>query len=245
MPGSDQPQEKTRVIGREASLKLAIVGGVLVGLIAIYLVWSNLSSTPSEKTVKMIKESERISAGVIDYLDGLPQTENVQLKGFFEKAFSWYQTGEYTEAVDHLNMCLQLRTQDDERAAVLILNGNCLLLLENVPGAEGLYRRALVFADRVETKGASAAAWGNLALIQQRAGNLDSALSLHQEALIRHQKSGSKKEKAMELGNLGLFYQAKRDLDRALAYHQAALDIFKEIDHALGQMSQLSHLGWI
>ncbi|MGB2805754.1 MAG: hypothetical protein WBD64_12770, partial [Candidatus Zixiibacteriota bacterium] len=74
MPGSDQPQEKTRVIGREASLKLAIVGGVLVGLIAIYLVWSNLSSTPSEKTVKMIKESERISAGVIDYLDGLPQT---------------------------------------------------------------------------------------------------------------------------------------------------------------------------
>ncbi|UCB52600.1 MAG: hypothetical protein JSV10_00445 [Candidatus Zixiibacteriota bacterium] len=124
MPKSNERQKKPGLLSRETGLYLAIVGGVLIGLVAIYLVWSNLSSGPSEKTVKIIKKSERISTGVIEYLDGLPQTESARLRGFFEKAYSRYQMGEYAEAIDHFNLCLQLRTQDDERAALLILNGN-------------------------------------------------------------------------------------------------------------------------
>ena len=174
MPTNNEQSKTPELLSKKIRLGLIVLGGV-VGILVIYLVLTHLFPSRSEQTIKRIKESERISAGLVDYLNRLTQTQNVQLRKLFEKAFSSYEIGDYPEAIYPLNLCLQLRTEDEERVAVLIISGHCFYSLGNLKDAEVQYRRALIFAERAEDQNAKAAVWGNLGVTYQRLGVLDSA----------------------------------------------------------------------
>ena len=42
MPKRNKRRGKSKLLRKETGLTLTVVGGVLVGLIAVYLVWSNI-----------------------------------------------------------------------------------------------------------------------------------------------------------------------------------------------------------
>ena len=66
-------------LNKKQNRKFTIPGMVVGTLVIIYLVLSAIFSGPSKETIKMSKESERINTGLVDYLDGLPQTKYLQL----------------------------------------------------------------------------------------------------------------------------------------------------------------------
>ena len=203
---NNQRSKISEFLRKKENLKFIIVGGVVVGLVVIYLILSAVFSGPSEASIKMAKESERISAGVIDYLDGLPQTQDIQLLKLFQKGFSLYETGNYTDAIYNFNTALMLKNEDKEKVALLTLNGNSYILLNNPKEAQSQYSRALPLAEKTKDQSAQATVWGNLGLVYQKMGNLDSAQIFNKKAVDLYTQLGSKKEEAIQLSNLGTIF---------------------------------------
>nr|NIM99220.1 tetratricopeptide repeat protein [candidate division Zixibacteria bacterium] len=214
MPRNKRRSKTPKRLSKSSRLGFALLGG-LVGLFIIYMILARLLSAPSEEVIKMVKQSERVSAGLVDYVDGLPQTQNAQLKKLFDRGFSLYETGEHAQAIYSFNSCLELKTEDDERVALLILNGNNFILLGNLRDAEIQFRWAVLSSEGVEDKNAGAAAWGNLGVTYQKMGSLDSAEAFDRRALDIYQALGNREAEAIQLGNLGLISQTKGDLYEA------------------------------
>ncbi|HEX7401077.1 MAG TPA: tetratricopeptide repeat protein, partial [candidate division Zixibacteria bacterium] len=210
-------------LNKKQNIIFVILGGGVLGIVVIYLILSSFFSGPSKEAMMTVKEFERVSSDFNDYLDGLPQTQNIQLRDFFEKAFASYQLGKYPAAISGFNACLQMRVEDKERVALLLLNGNCYFLLGNITEAEALYLRALVFAERNKEDESQAAVWGNLGLIYRNKGSLDTAQNLHQNALYLQKKLGNKKEEAIQLSSLGMILQTTQNYDQALQIHRESL----------------------
>ena len=236
--------------------KILIIAGILGGIAAImaigYFVYDRFFLTPPEEMIEKMEVLEKKVDGLAEYLDGLPQTKNPQLKRLFEKGYALYEDEEYPEAIDTFRACLELKTKDGERLGLLILIGNAYFTLGKLKEAEDHYEEALLIGERIHDQEGKGKALGNIGLIYQVKGDLDRALKYHQgafkihnEAFKIHHEIGFRKGEATALGNIGLIYQAKGDWDQAFKCHQAVLKIYKQIGHRRGEATALGNIGLI
>ena len=94
-----------------------------------------------------------------------------------------YNDEKYVEAIDTFKACLELKTEDSEREALLILLGNAFSTLGKPKEAEDHYQEALLIGKRINDEQGKAIALGNIGLIYQAQGDLDQALKYLNEAL--------------------------------------------------------------
>lgn len=184
--------------------------------------------------------------GASSYVDGIPQTKNINLANLFAEGLKYKRTFEYDKAIKAFTGALGLKDiEDSETAALYVQIGNSFYGQSKLDEALGSYKQALSFAERAKDDEGKAAALGNIGAIYQTEGDLDQALKYHQEALKIDKEIGYREAEASALGNIGLIYQTKGDLDQALKYQKEALEIHKEIGFRKGEAAQLGNIGLI
>jgi tetratricopeptide (TPR) repeat protein len=172
--------------------KIKVTGGLLIVLAFALLTYGKpiLELIVPSETEKKLTRIEQKLGRVTDYLDGLPQTKNPDLKKLFEKGYSLYKDEKYPEAIDTFKACIELKTRDSERQALLVLIGNAYFTLGKLKEAEDSYEEALLIAKRIDDEEGEATALGNIGLIYQAKGSLDQALKYQKEALEIHREIG-------------------------------------------------------
>jgi len=185
----------------------------------------------------------------IYWLDGIPQSDNEELKERTLKALLCSLINDYPAVIDELENILRVCTPSPtERMSVLLSLGNAYYFLCQYDSALKNYEAILKLAPRVDEESAlegKSAAFGNIGLIYSDKGDLDEALKYHEDALKIARDNGYKQGEAIQLGNIGLVYAGRGDLDTALKYHEDALKIARDIGYKLGEAFQLGNIGTI
>ena len=223
--------------------KILIIATILGGIAAIGYFADKLFFPTASK--EELKKLEKKVGEMADYLDGLPQTKNPDLKRLFEKGYSLYKDEKYPEAIDTLKACLELKTEDSEREALLILMGNAFSILGKLKDAEDHYQEALCIGRRINDEQGKATVLSNIGLIYRAKGDLDQALKYHQEALEIDREIGFREGEAQDLIAIGLALAAKGNLDVALTHYESAIKIHKEIGFKEGETIALINIGLI
>lgn len=229
--------------------KIIIIATILGGIAAIGYFVDKVFFPPAPKElVKEVKELKEKVGQMAEYLDGLPETKNPELKRLFEKGYALYRSEKYLAAIDTFKVSLQQRTTDSERMALLILIGIACHRVGKLKEAEEHYQEALLIEERMSNGGdekGKASALGNLGLIYQDKGDLDQGLKYFEKALKIYQKIGFREGEVSVLCDIGGIYKERRDVENALRYQQAALTIAKETDFKQGEATALGNIGVI
>ena len=163
------------------------------------------------------------------WLDGIPRSDNEELKERTLRALLYSASEIHTSAVDELEKTLRVCVlSPTEKMSVLLSLGNAYYLLNQNNQALKNYEAVLELARKVDEKNAlegKSAVLGNIGLIYIVKGNFDEALKYHKDALTIDREIGYKQGEANQLGNIGLIYRAKGDVNEALRYLKDALAI--------------------
>jgi len=148
----------------------------------------------------------------IYWLDGIPQSDNEELKERTLKALSYSLKNDYPAAIDELENTLRVCTPSPtERMSILLNLGNAYYSLSQYDSALKNYEAILELAPRVDEESAlegKSAAFGNIGLIYRARGELDEALKCHKDALEIHREIGYKQGEANALGNIGVIKES-------------------------------------
>jgi tetratricopeptide (TPR) repeat protein len=200
----------------------------------LYVVQSKLNTEPN---------------GATYWLDGIPKSDDQQLKALMLEALSNAQAENYSTAVDKFETILRLCTvSPTHKIAILINLGNAYRSLGKYEIALKNYSAVLDLTQKVSERSAlegRASALGNLGLILRLKGNLDDALKYLEDALKIHKEIGYRQGEALTLGNIGNILLNKGQHDNALKYYQEAVKIFRDVGYRQGEANQLTNIGVI
>jgi len=194
------------------------------------------------------KESQLKLPMMASYINGLLDDVSIRRdkKELLVEAFQFIETYQYSKSIELFRKCLSLGDiTDSEKLALHIKIGVCFYEQSKLIESHGAFNEGLGIAKFINDKHGMSVCLGNIGLIYNAKGDLDSALKYHQEALKVFKEIGYKQGKANQLGNIGLIYNAKGDLDSALKYLKEALKIDKEIGYEQGEASSLGNIGLI
>ena len=180
-----------------------------------------------------------IRTGVTYWVDGIPQSDDKELR---ERAFRFLTLMEkerYKEAIDEIEETLKVCIlSPTEKMSILLNLGNAYYSLSQIDSALKNYKAILKLTKKATEKDAikgKASALGNIGLIYSDKGDLDNALKCHQDALKIDREIGYKQGEASDLGNIGLIYSDKGDLDKALKYLRDAIEILDRFNLICGR----------
>lgn len=189
------------------------------------------------------------SEGFQYWLDGIPQSDDEDLKERTLKALLYMQKEKYPKAIiefkNILKFCI---TSHSERMSVLLNLGNAYYSLGQLNKALENSYALLKLAKKVNEGGvkeAESMALTNIGLIYQAKGELKEAMRCFKEALKISRDSGYRQGEANQLGNIGLILKNKGELDEALEYFNDTLKIDKEIGYKKGEASDFGNIGLI
>lgn len=189
--------------------------------------------------------------GATYWLDGIPKSDDKELKERTIKALSYARSNNFSAAIDEYENILRVCTvSPTERLSVLLNLGNSYYALSQYDNALKNYKTILDLSQNQKVSERSAlegkaAAFCNIGIIYRDKGKLDDALKYHEEALEIHREIGYKEPEASDLGNIGVIYSDKGKLDDALKYHEEALEIHREVGNKQGEANQLANIGHI
>lgn len=183
------------------------------------------------------------------WLDGIPKSDNVELKERTLEGLEYSSVGNYRAAIAEFEDILRVCTiSPTEKIATLLNLGNSHMAMSNWDASLKNYEAILVLVDKVDEAHrleAKAGALGNIGIIYRFTIELDEALKYHQLALALHREISCKLGEASCLGNMGLIYRAKGDFDEALKCHHAGLKIHRKIGNKRGEANQLGNIGLV
>ena len=179
----------------------------------------------------------------VDYLDGLPNTPDLQRRNLFQKASGLFSNNKYEEAIPLFRELLARPYSPDEEIALQIFIGNCFAHLSQFEEAINHYKKAMHKARKHADAAGEATALTNLGAVYDTKGMLGKALEYQQKALMTNREIDNPMGEAINLGNIGIVYQIKGELDKALEHHQKALKINREIGYREGEASSLGNIG--
>ena len=190
------------------------------------------------------------NSGTAQYwLDGIPQSDDDELKERTLKALLLIKSNKFRDAINEFeNILMTCTLSPTKRMSVLINTGNAYYSISKIDEALKNYKAILNITTKVSEREAlegESIALGNIGLIYSDKGELDAALKYLQDALEIHKEIGYKQGEANQLGNIGLIYSDKGELDAALKYHKDALKIDQEIGYKQGEASDLGNIGLI
>lgn len=187
--------------------------------------------------------------GLQYWLDGIPQSDNKELKEHISRAFRYILNSKYDAAIDEFEAILRVCTLfPREKMSILLNLGNAYYSLSQSNNALKNYKAILELSKKITEEDVwkgKVAALGNMGLILKDKGDFDNALKYLKEALKIHREIGDKQGESSVLSNIGLIYSAKGDFDNAIKYHQAALRIAQEIGYQQGESFALGNIGLI
>ncbi|OHD18554.1 MAG: hypothetical protein A2086_01970 [Spirochaetes bacterium GWD1_27_9] len=108
-----------------------------------------------------------------------------------------------------------------------------------------LYNKALSISQKIGNANEIANNYGNIGIIYQKKGDLDSSLFYYQQALEIAKKIGDDKIIVSAITNIGLVYQYKKEPDKSLEYFNEALEISKKINDNELIVTNLTNIGTI
>lgn len=286
-----------RLLGILAGIILGIVGFVTSGSAAIFLwIVAGLSiiqgipqvvdtlKKPREKPVELSEESTKRIVEAIrrqdeeaqqmhEFLDGLPTTDNEELRRFFEKgqqeearaskiAEAIRQGDEEAakqyaqatmKAIESYKKGLTANPKTTEKCALISLIAGAHYRLSELDQAIAHWEEAARLAEEsifnedeeISNEGsiALASATGNLGAVHRIHGDLTRAKEMYIRALELLEELGAKHGMAGQYGNLGNVYRVEGDLGRAEEMCLRALSIFEELGAKHGMAKQYGNLG--
>jgi eukaryotic-like serine/threonine-protein kinase len=128
-------------------------------------------------------------------------------------------------------------------AEALTHAANVLYDRGDLPGAAGLYEKALVTYQELGNRGSEAGALNNIAVVLKSQGNLDRARQLYEEVLAICQEIGSRSGEAFALNNLAGVLLRRGDLAKAEELFTQSLTIRREQGDRSGEAYALDNLG--
>jgi tetratricopeptide (TPR) repeat protein len=184
--------------------------------------------------------------GATYWLDGIPQSDNQELKELILKALLYAEDNKYDAAIDEFENILRVCTVSPTQMMAILLNlGNAYYALSRYQNALDNYRAMLKLSKKVSERSAmagKAAALGIIGLIYSAKGEPDKGIKYLGDALKIHREAGYKQGEAATLGNIGLVYSNNGEVDKALKYHEDALKIHREAGYMRGEAIQLGNI---
>jgi len=208
-----------------------------------------LESIATDGYLYIAQQQLSASSSAVYWLDGIPKSDDKELKEGMLKAFSLMIKEKHQDAIAELERLLKVCTvSPTQRMSILLNLGNSHLSLSQDDKALSNYTAILELSKKVGKKDAvegKASALGNIGIIYRNKGDLDSALKYNQEALKIDREIRYRQGEANQLGNIGLIYGDKGDLDKALWNFTEILKIHREIGDRQGEAADLGNIGLI
>ena len=183
------------------------------------------------------------------WLDGIPKSDDKELKDNTRKAFLYLRDNKYYLAIEEFeNIFKFLTVSPIEKISILLNLGNAYSFIGQNNNALKNYNIVLNLiktVDKNKSIEGKSAALNNIGLIYLIKGELDNALKYFQDSLKIHKEIGNKQGEAGVLGNIGHFYSIKGDIDEALQYVQNAQKINQEFGYREGEAINLGNIGLI
>ncbi|MBU7017848.1 MAG: DUF4365 domain-containing protein [Theionarchaea archaeon] len=165
----------------------------------------------------------------IYWLDGIPQSDEKELKERTLKALTYSLNEKHSAAIEEFEKILREYVLSPiEKMYILLSLGNAYYSLSQYTEALDNYETILELVKKTDEKSSlegKSAALGNIGVIYRDKGYLDEALNNFKAALDIDREIGHKQGEAIDLGNVGVIYRDKGDLDEAFKDLIEALDI--------------------
>jgi tetratricopeptide (TPR) repeat protein len=220
--------------------------------------WWNRRKPPPASREDVARLEQKVDR-LAEYLDGLAEAKNpdlraafedgrrLQLEGYQQEGHAAQSAEKHREAIGCFSRALGLAETDSQRAALHNLRGNSYANVSQHKEAQADYEQVISLSQRIpEPKDAAqarAAALGNLGNVRVERGELNEAEEHFKQALKIQRDIGDRLGEAAVLGNLGIVYRYLGDLDKAEDHHKQALNIASDIGDRLCEANALCGLG--
>ncbi len=187
--------------------------------------------------------------GPFYWIDGIPQSDDAELKERFLKAMRHLCDEDYTAAIkDFKDAMKYCAISPREKTAMLISMGTAYSTLGQYNKAMENYRVAVKLLRKLEDADAlvgKASLLNNIARVYAIRGQFDKALRCLEDSLSITRKIDDRRGEALTLLNIGHVNKLKSELNVARKYYSKAYHMFERIGDTKGVAMQLMHIGLI
>jgi len=180
----------------------------------------------------------------IDYIDGLPEAPP-EIKDPFEEGLAHKKRYEYEDAIRLFRQALSMGAIGSQKAALLLLVGNCFNEQSKFAEAEGHYKEAAAAATEANDRAGLATSYNNIGDIYDSKGDYDKALDWYHKSLKIAEQIGDQAGIARNYNNMGGIYKSEGDYDKALDWYQKSLKITGQIGDQAGLATNYNNIGGI
>jgi tetratricopeptide (TPR) repeat protein len=180
------------------------------------------------------------------YLNGIMDTDDVELKRLTKAAIELAEKEEYAKAVEKIEQALMHTVKPIERVALNAILGNCLLILGKTKHAINNFNDILAMSegfDNVEEKTVTVRVLNDLGNAYEILGKMDRCIKCYETSIQLAKEIGDRKGEVSALGNLGNVYSALGQVEKVADYYGQALTIASEIGDGKGEGIDLGNLG--
>jgi len=187
--------------------------------------------------------------GAIYTLDGIPRSDDQELKRLTLEALSYFKADKYQLAIDKFEYMLRVCTvSPSEKMALLLSLGNCYLAINQYENALRSYAAANDVTSKVSDSDASASqgkaiALNGIGLVYAGRGQLGDALKFLQKGLRVFRRISYRDAEASVLNHIGTAYRIQGEIKKAMARYRLALKIHKETANRVGQAAVMGNIG--
>ena len=245
-------EQRRRKRGRRTKRDIIITLVLSLALVVIPQIISMLNILKPSQTDESLKRIEgkldkaiEEREGLSYYEDGIPQSDNLNLRKLFEEGKRRLNNYEFDKAIKAFRAGLVLQgIRPLEGAALLLHIGICQHGQLQWDEAEGSFKEALDWLRKGGDKGdGTAAVLTRLGLLYENQGAFHKALTSHQSSLSLKQAINDSLGMAVTLNNLGIVYRSMDSLDRAIEVHDSSITICRQIGDKRIMAKNLNNLG--
>jgi tetratricopeptide (TPR) repeat protein len=186
-------------------------------------------------------------SGTVYFLDGIPKSDDQELKKFTLLALSHSEANRHHLAIEEFEKILRVcTTSPSEKMALLLSLGNGYYSISQYENALKNFRAANNLISKVSDASVlegKAIALNGIGLVYADKGRLDGSLKYFQKAIHIFRKIGYREAEAGTLNNIGTVYRIQGELKKAIARYHLALKIHKETANHRGQAAVLGNVG--
>lgn len=187
--------------------------------------------------------------GAFYWLDGIPKSDDEELKDSTLKALSFLRERKFFEAKEEFEKALRLYTITPTQKISLLLNlGLTFFFLGDQEKALTYYYNTLELSKKVPTNevlDGKAATFANIGTILRNKGELSKSLDSFRDAKKIYCKLNDKKNEANILNEIGSILWLYGDLEKTLKIFQEAKTIFTRLGYKFGEALTLCNIGLV
>jgi len=200
---------------------------------------------------------------IIDYQDGVAQSEELEVRIKFAEGRVDYEKGRYEEAIEKLMYCLELEEDHEKRGALNLQIGNCYYRLQEYIKASEYYGAGLRESRKAGDREGEAANLNNMGITykarpassrEARGENIRSAIDCYNRALEIRKKDEYPVQYATTQNNLGgaLTYlpsatpkERASNVREAVECYKRALEIWERGEYPQDYCQTAANMGMI